>query len=177
MNRGEVLDGPERRRRWSDEEKSKILDDLAQPGTRAGDVARRYGVSRSLLYAWRKELAPLTGTVAAPTPEMAFAPVLPPQPHRVTACAQAPRASQVQTASTALRDARSAVQPPGAICKSDLGSRRTVAQPLPRLPPASPVPQVPPLFRHRSNDGAAPVPSELQPVSCIRLSGASKSVA
>jgi transposase len=76
MNRGEVLDGPERRRRWSDKEKSKILDDLAQPGTRAGDVARRYGVSRSLLYAWRKELAPLTGTVAAPTPEMAFSPVL-----------------------------------------------------------------------------------------------------
>lgn len=74
MTRGEVLDGPERRRRWSDEEKSKILEELAQPGVRSADVARRYGVSRSLLYAWRKELALATGS--APTPGMAFAPVL-----------------------------------------------------------------------------------------------------
>ena len=95
----------------------------------------------------------------------------------IAADAQAPRASRVQTASTALRDARSAVQSPGAICNSDLGSRRTVAQPLPRLPPVSPAPQTPSLFRHRSNDGAVPAPLELQPVSCIRLSGASKSVA
>ena len=76
MTRGEVLDGPERRRRWSDEEKSKILEELAQPGVRSADVARRYGVSRSLLYAWRKELALATGPVSAPTPGMAFAPVL-----------------------------------------------------------------------------------------------------
>jgi transposase len=78
MTRGEVLDGPERRRRWSDEEKSKILEELAQPGVRSADVARRYGVSRSLLYAWRKELALATGPQPAltPTPGMAFAPVL-----------------------------------------------------------------------------------------------------
>jgi transposase len=76
MTRGEVLDGPERRRRWSDEEKSKILEELAQPGVRSADVARRYGVSRSLLYAWRKELALATGSVSTATPGRAFAPVL-----------------------------------------------------------------------------------------------------
>ncbi|MCA3265496.1 MAG: transposase [Azospirillum sp.] len=70
------MDGPERRRRWSDEEKSKILEELAQPGVRSADVARRCGVSRSLLYAWRKDLALATGPVSAPTPGMAFAPVL-----------------------------------------------------------------------------------------------------
>jgi transposase len=74
MIRGEVLDAPERRRRWSDEEKSKILEELSQPGVRSTDVARRYGDSRSLLYAWREKLALATGSV--PTPGMAFAPVL-----------------------------------------------------------------------------------------------------
>ena len=72
--RGEILDGPERRRRWSEDEKAEILAELAKPGARIADVARRYGVSRSLLYAWRKELGATAGS--APKPSMSFAPVL-----------------------------------------------------------------------------------------------------
>jgi len=72
--RGEVLDGPERRRRWSDDEKAEILAELAKPGARIAIVARRYGVSRSLLYAWRKELGASAGS--APKRSMSFAPVL-----------------------------------------------------------------------------------------------------
>jgi transposase len=71
MTRGEVLDGPERRRRWSDEEKSKILEELAQPSVQSADVARRYEVNRSPLYAWRKELALATGPAVAPSSEAA----------------------------------------------------------------------------------------------------------
>lgn len=54
--RGEVLDGVERRRRWSDEEKLRILMEVGLRGATLTDVARRHLVSRSQLYAWRREL-------------------------------------------------------------------------------------------------------------------------
>jgi hypothetical protein len=59
MTRGEILDGPERRRRWSEDEKAAILAELAKPGSKGAEVARRYGVSRGLLVSvvW---LTPLT---------------------------------------------------------------------------------------------------------------------
>ncbi len=72
--RGEILDGPERRRRWSDDEKTAILAELAKPGSKGAEVARRYGVSRGLLYTWRKEAG--VGKVPRVEPAMAFAPVL-----------------------------------------------------------------------------------------------------
>ena len=54
--RGEVLDGVERRRRWSDEEKLRILMEVGLRGATLTDVARRHSVSRSQLYTWRQEL-------------------------------------------------------------------------------------------------------------------------
>ncbi len=74
MMRGEILDGPERRRRWSDDEKTAILADLAKPGSRGAEVARRYGVSRALLYTWRKEAG--AGKALRVGPAIAFAPAL-----------------------------------------------------------------------------------------------------
>jgi len=73
MTRGEILDGPERRRRWSEDEKTEILAELAKPGAKGAEIARRYGVSRGLLYTWRKErrVAPMASAT-----EMPFAPVL-----------------------------------------------------------------------------------------------------
>jgi hypothetical protein len=47
--RGEILDGPERRRRWSEDEKTTILAELAKPGAKGAEIARRYGVSRGLV--------------------------------------------------------------------------------------------------------------------------------
>lgn len=77
MTRAEILDGPERRRRWSEDEKAEILAELAKPGASGAAIARRFGVNRSLVYKWRKE----TGLGArsrgsAPDPSMTFAPVL-----------------------------------------------------------------------------------------------------
>lgn len=54
--RGEVLDGIERRRRWTDEQKLSILMEVGLRGATVTDVARRHAVSRSQLYAWRREL-------------------------------------------------------------------------------------------------------------------------
>jgi transposase len=74
MTRGEILDGPERRRRWSEDEKTTILAELAKPGAKGAEIARRYGVSRGLLYTWRKEAG--LGKAPRGAPTMAFAPVL-----------------------------------------------------------------------------------------------------
>jgi transposase len=51
--RMEVLTGPERRRRWSDEEKSGIVREAQEPGVRYADVARRHDISAAQLYQWR----------------------------------------------------------------------------------------------------------------------------
>jgi transposase len=49
----EIITGVERRRRWRDEEKLRILAELEEPGVRFNDVARRHDVSRGLLWQWR----------------------------------------------------------------------------------------------------------------------------
>jgi len=49
----EIITGVERRRRWRDEEKLRILAELDEPGSRFNDVARRHDVSRGLLWQWR----------------------------------------------------------------------------------------------------------------------------
>jgi transposase-like protein len=52
----EVLTGPERRRRWSDEEKLRIIREAMQPGVRYADVARRHDISPPQLYQCRVAL-------------------------------------------------------------------------------------------------------------------------
>jgi transposase len=52
----EIITGVERRRRWRDEEKLRILAELGEPGVRFSDVARRHDVSRGLLWQWRDAL-------------------------------------------------------------------------------------------------------------------------
>ena len=52
----EVLTQPERRRRWSDEEKLRIIREAMEPGVRFADVARRHDISAPQLYQWRVAL-------------------------------------------------------------------------------------------------------------------------
>lgn len=85
--RGEVLDGLERRRRWSEDEKAAVLADLAKPGSRGAEVARRHGVSTGLMYTWRKEHRAAARVAAA---EMSFAPVLLTGPAAAATAATAP---------------------------------------------------------------------------------------
>jgi len=49
-----ILAGPERRRRWSDEQRERILSDAFQSGARICDLARRHHVAHSLIYQWRR---------------------------------------------------------------------------------------------------------------------------
>ena len=50
----EILTGVERRRRWSSEEKLRILRETSAPGVSVGSVARKYDISRSQIYQWRR---------------------------------------------------------------------------------------------------------------------------
>ncbi len=56
VRRVEVLTGPERRRRWSWEEKARIVAESLAPDAVASAIALRYGLHRNQLYAWRKEM-------------------------------------------------------------------------------------------------------------------------
>jgi len=50
-----VFSGPERRRRWSDEDRLQILTDAFAPGACVAEVARRHDVSTALVYTWRRK--------------------------------------------------------------------------------------------------------------------------
>src|SRR5258705_12213608 len=52
----EVLAGPERRRRWSVEQKQAIVAAAFGPGAVVRDVARRADVTASLIYRWGRDL-------------------------------------------------------------------------------------------------------------------------
>jgi transposase len=54
MDRGEIISRVERRRRWSSEEKVKILTEALEPGATVSAVADRNGISRSQVYAWKR---------------------------------------------------------------------------------------------------------------------------
>src|ERR1700710_1593583 len=50
-----LLTGRERRRRWSDDEQRAIMAAAFRPGAGVAEVARRFDVSTSMVYKWRRE--------------------------------------------------------------------------------------------------------------------------
>src|SRR3974377_2251447 len=78
--RVEVITGPERRRRWSDEEKLQLTAEACQPGNSVSQVARERGISASQLFGWRRQML-AKGLVtdnrseASVAPALTFAPV------------------------------------------------------------------------------------------------------
>jgi len=70
MGRVEVLSGPERRRRWSAEQKRLIVAEAFAPGATVFEVARRLDVVPGLIYRWRRDL----GSAAAGFAEVVVAP-------------------------------------------------------------------------------------------------------
>src|SRR3954452_9957630 len=52
--RVEILTGPGRRRRWSAEEKARIVGETLVPGARVSEVARRWQVCSQQVFSWRR---------------------------------------------------------------------------------------------------------------------------
>ena len=51
----EIISGVERRRRWSAADKLRIVAEADEAGAKVAEVARRHEISRSILWAWRKQ--------------------------------------------------------------------------------------------------------------------------
>ena len=67
--RVEIRSGVGRRRRWSDEDKGRIVAESYAPGAVVSEVARRHEISPQHLFAWRK--AARAGRLTLPTEELA----------------------------------------------------------------------------------------------------------
>lgn len=65
MARFEVMTTPERRRRWSEDQKREVVAAAFAPGAVVAQVARRADVCPSLIYRWRRELADASPGFAA----------------------------------------------------------------------------------------------------------------
>ena len=56
VRRLEVFTGAGRRRKWSDEEKARIVAEIVASGDSVCAVARRHGLSPQQLFGWRRQL-------------------------------------------------------------------------------------------------------------------------
>ena len=110
--RVEVLGGIERRRRWSHDDKMRIVEETLVPGAKVTEVARRNGVAASLVFTWRRHAR----TVEQVGPR--FAPV------------QIAAAEGLEETSTLLpaddRRARSVAAGRIGLIEIDLGNRRRI---------------------------------------------------
>lgn len=95
--RVEILTGPGRRRRWSAEEKARIVAETLAPGARVAEVARRWQLCPQQVFGWRRE-ARHGGSVACAGPagpaKVDFVPIIaeaaPTEPSLRAAAAIAP---------------------------------------------------------------------------------------
>ena len=65
FRRVEVLTGPGRRRRWSSEEKARIVAETLVAGARVSEVARRWQLCPQQVFGWRREARVDVGEEAA----------------------------------------------------------------------------------------------------------------
>jgi transposase len=74
--RMEVLSGPERRRKWSDETKIAIVAEALAGGRVVSDVARRHDISPSQLFGWMRQFRDAALATIASPPSPMFAPAV-----------------------------------------------------------------------------------------------------
>ena len=83
VRRLEVITGTGRRRRFSDDDKARIVEETLAPGAVVSEVARRHGLTPQQVFTWRRQargvpvVAPIETTqfvpavIEAPAPEPA----------------------------------------------------------------------------------------------------------
>jgi transposase len=107
------LDGLERRRRWSQDDKARIVEETLVPGAKVTDVARRNGVAASVVFTWRRQAR----TVEKVGP--CFTPV------QITAAVE-PSAEDAKPLSKDDRRLRPVPAARNGLIEIDLGNRRRV---------------------------------------------------
>ena len=91
--RVEIFTGPERRRRWSEEEKLQLVDEACRPGHSVSQVARERGINASQLFAWRRQ-ALANGLISDNRSEPGAAPALTFAPVKVVEESAAPESRE-----------------------------------------------------------------------------------
>jgi transposase len=85
----ELLTGPDRRRRWSAEQKARIVAETLAPGARVADVARRWQLCSQQIFTWRRQAR--SGVIAmSPGPAASVVPNFVPIIAEATAAPSAP---------------------------------------------------------------------------------------
>src|ERR1700760_2504833 len=84
VRRLEVITGTGRRRRFSDEDKARIVEETLAPGAVVSEVARRHGLTPQQVFTWRRQARQFAVTRAeAEAPQFVPAVVKDPLPRRV----------------------------------------------------------------------------------------------
>jgi transposase len=65
VRRIELITGTGRRRRWSADDKARIVVESLQPGAKVSEVARRHGLSPQQLFGWRRQARAVVGNAPA----------------------------------------------------------------------------------------------------------------
>lgn len=71
VRRLEVLTGVGGRRRWSSDDKARIVEETLAPGATVSEVARRHDIRPQQLFGWRRGMR-----IVDPEPRMTFVPAL-----------------------------------------------------------------------------------------------------
>lgn len=94
----EVITSIRRRRRWSREEKERLVAVCLEPGVSVSDIARRAGIHAVQLFRWRKALCqPLSPSVPRFLPIEVVAPSPAPGPVKATPTHAARKKASVVT--------------------------------------------------------------------------------
>ena len=86
VRRFEVIDGAMGRRRWSADERARILEETLAPGAVVSAVARRHGLTPQQLFTWRREARKAAVSLPAFVPA-----VIAPEPVAQSASTKLPR--------------------------------------------------------------------------------------
>jgi len=98
--RVEVLTGPGRRRKWTEDDKARIVAETLRPGTVVADVARRWQVSSQQVFTWRREMRRAAVAPLGFVPIVAETPASAPDP---TSPSPSPPSIEVEVAGAVLR--------------------------------------------------------------------------
>jgi transposase len=96
FRRIKLLTGPERRRRWSAEDKARIVQESLVSGARVSDVARRWQLSPQQVFAWRREARDAMTEKPAGSLAPAFVPIVAEDPPAAAATRAASAAPVIE---------------------------------------------------------------------------------
>jgi transposase len=93
--RVDIRTGVGRRRRWTDDEKGRIVAEAVAPGAVVAEVARRHDLTPQHLFSWVR--AAKDGDFALPADgEASFVPVVPAEPVRPSKAVSRERAASIE---------------------------------------------------------------------------------